>query len=533
MKSITVTVLGVVLVGWTAHSHAAAIPAELIHTNKARFRIPFRFDSAEMQSLGAREVRLYVSHDRGATWQHAETVTPQSGHFEFEPPGDGEYWFAVRTLDAGNELHPPRGVNEPGLKVIVDTSRPLLEISLSQPLPGRVEMSWKANDSHLNPSTLRLEYIQSGVDVWQNVNVVPDAAGRTSWSVPEGGFVAVRGSVSDLASNSGQSEQQIRIDPAGSSVPYSPPPSPREPIAMNISNGAGAVPNNGPARRDNPLATNPLGGDFWDGSRSQAPFFADEPSAHDVNEWNGGSEWSSQFVSNAPPSRPDVTQPRYPTSIGRNELGPKLVNSRKFEISYKVEDVGPSGVGGVELYITQDGGHKWYKYGHDPDRTSPFEIEVPHDGAFGFSIRVRSGQGLAADPPQPGEKPEVTVVIDKTPPLARSISAQQGTGSALDKVLVRWSVSEEHPAERPIHLAYATSPNGPWESISGWEPNTGRYIWKIAPGVPQKLYIRLTARDAAGNVSHVETPQPVVVDLSTPSARIVDVDAARGETGLH
>ena len=46
---------------------AAPIPTGPIHTANSRFRIPFRFDAAEMRRLGAREIRLFVSEDRGRT----------------------------------------------------------------------------------------------------------------------------------------------------------------------------------------------------------------------------------------------------------------------------------------------------------------------------------------------------------------------------------------------------------------------------------------------------------------------------------
>jgi hypothetical protein len=199
------------------------------------------------------------------------------------------------------------------------------------------------------------------------------------------------------------------------------------------------------------------------------------------------------------------------------------VNAEHFQIGYTVDDVGPSGVSSVELYITQDDGQKWYKYGDDPDRVSPFQVKVPTDGIYGFALRVRSGVGLVADPPQPGEKPLVVVVIDKTPPVVNIMPAQQGQGVSLNKILIRWTVDDDYLVDRPIALAYATHLGGPWEPISGWQPNTGSYLWTFGPGVPTKLYLRVTARDLAGNISRAESPRPVVIDLSKPSARIVNV----------
>ena len=95
---------------WLAHGEALAAPLpKPIATNKTRFRIPFKFDAAALQRMNARELQLHVSSDRGLTWELAQTLTPDGGKFEYQAPNDGEFWFAVKTLDGRNQLHPPTG----------------------------------------------------------------------------------------------------------------------------------------------------------------------------------------------------------------------------------------------------------------------------------------------------------------------------------------------------------------------------------------------------------------------------------------
>jgi hypothetical protein len=55
--------------------------------------------------------------------------------------------------------------------------------------------------------------------------------------------------------------------------------------------------------------------------------------------------------------------------------------------------------------------------------------------------------------------------------------------------------------------------------------NSGSHTWTVGAGVPAKIYLQITARDAAGNINQTVTPQPIVVDMSRPSARIVDVES--------
>jgi hypothetical protein len=203
----------------------------------------------------------------------------------------------------------------------------------------------------------------------------------------------------------------------------------------------------------------------------------------------------------------------------------RAVKSHRFEVNYRIDDVGPSGVSAVELFITQNNGQKWWKYGDDADKQSPFVVEVPEDGVYGFAIRVRSGAGLADDPPQPGEEPSVVIVVDRTPPTVQLHPIQQGAGGQMNKLTISWRIADDNPSDKPISLAYSANPNGPWEPICGWQPDTGSYAWTVGQGVPTRLYVRLVARDAAGNHSFVDTPQPLLVDLSKPTARIVDVES--------
>lgn len=513
---------GFLPVGGEMFCRAASIPTRPVYTNKPRFRIPFRYDAAEMQRLGAGEVRLYASNNQGRGWRQVQSVAPRKARFDFSAPGDGQYWFAVRTVDARGQLHPGGPVAQPGLMVIVDTTAPRFRIRLRQLEPGKVELHWSAEDDHLDPATLSLEYMQTGALKWNRVGIVPKANGRTSWSVPKGGFVAVRGSVKDLASNLATDQSQVQIEPASHVVPQPKIPDDySQPIAITHPPSA-------------PITAAPTAS----GSLPLLQRPAASPSITASPSTPRGTTFGP-VVSTTPPP---LSVPEFSTSSGgRNGVNGQLaswgngsptfsrgrvVRSKKFQIRYKVEDVGPSGVGSVELYISENDGGKWYKYGNDSDRRSPYEVVVPREGTYGFALRVRSGVGLAADPPQPGEKPAITVTFDKTPPVARLLPLRQGRGAAINKILIQWSVTDAFPTERSVSLSYAPAPNGPWQPIVGGQPNNGRYVWTIGQRMPQRVYVRLTARDAAGNRASVTSRQPVTIDLTRPSARIVDVQSA-------
>ena len=205
--------LAVVVGFFLIHSSAgAANLPNPTHTSKTRFRIPFKFDAVALKRMNAREVQLHVSLNQGETWELAQVLKPDGGKFEYNCSSEGEFWFAVKTLDGQNQLHPPRGSYETGLIVVVDHTQPLMDIVLQQTAAGRIQARWKASDSNLDINSLRLEYLAPNSKDWSHLDVVPRARGETSWNIGQTGIVSVRGSISDAAGNVAQSKVQIEID---------------------------------------------------------------------------------------------------------------------------------------------------------------------------------------------------------------------------------------------------------------------------------------------------------------------------------
>lgn len=484
----------------------AAGPAKPVVTNKQRFRIPFKFDADALQKMKARELQLFVTRNRGGNWEMAQSIPAQAGKFEFQAPADGEYWFVVRTIDGQGQAHPPGPTFEPGLMVVVDTQQPRFDLKLESLPAGKVQLSWQANDPNLDPASLRLEYMQPGSIDWQAVSVIPRNVGQTSWTCPQAGLVSVRGSISDLANNATTAENRLQVAGGGEAIPKPQIPDLRQPIATNPA----------PSLATNDIPSVP---EIQPAIPSPRPIQAMPP---------------GQFITTTPAQQPEITQDRWPATTstpapnsGGSHLATsrqRVVSTRAFQLGYKVDDVGPSGVGSVELFITQDNGRRWFRYGEDTDRTSPFDVKVNQDGEYGFTIRVHSGAGLANDPPTPGELPSMTVVVDQSPPALELLSVEQGRGADLNQIQIRWRTQDIHPSDKPISLYYSANPNGPWEPISTWRQDTGSFSWGVGPGVPAQIYIRVMSRDSAGNVAKVDSTQPLLVDLTRPSARIIDVE---------
>ena len=61
---------------------------------------------------------------------------------------------------------------------------------------------------------------------------------------------------------------------------------------------------------------------------------------------------------------------------------------------------------------------------------------------------------------------------------------------------------------------------GPWTPIASDLENTGSYNWRLDNRVPAQVFLRLEARDEAGNSGVYVSQQPVSLDRQRPQGRI-------------
>jgi hypothetical protein len=129
------------------------------------------------------------------------------------------------------------------------------------------------------------------------------------------------------------------------------------------------------------------------------------------------------------------------------------------------------------------------------------------------------------------------MVLDVTPPQI-DLYAPVSDPNAPDTLVVQWKATDRNFGDDPITLEWSDAPTGPWKPVAAnaTDPvvqatamgapvarrlaNTGQYSWKVPAGVPARVYLKATARDAAGNVKEVVTREPILVDLTKPKAKI-------------
>lgn len=473
-------------------------------TRQHAFTIPFRIEPARSPAEQPVEVQLHVSADQGATWEVASRVKPDKGSFVYRAPHDGEYWYAIRTVDARGAVK-PEGQLAAQLKVWVDTVAPRLDIIASRGEAGEIVVRWQAVDPHLKPSSFKLEYQSSPGAPWERVAVDsrPNAMRHTTsgeatwWPKAGSGNVTVRAEITDQAGNPALNQAVVKVDPQAADPPRSPG-----------SDKANAAPQGNTATNMSGAPDSGGANDEW---RHAAPA---EP--RDERAPRVAAQPVSQPVSQ--PKEAAVTASPLDFTVVPSGERARMVNVRNFELEYELASVGSSGVSKVELWGTRDGGRTWQVFGVDTDNKSPLDVKVDHEGVYGFRIAVVSGSGLGGQPPAEGDPADLWIGIDLSKPVGTLTGAEPSDDGS--ELVITWDAGDDALDVRPITLSFSESARGPWTPIASGLENTGSYTWHIEGKVPALVYLRLEIRDEAGNVTTIDRPEPVSLDRSKPEGRI-------------
>lgn len=522
---------------------------EPILIRQTEFGIPFKVDAPDQTP----QVQLMVSNDRGANWVGYQRQSARQDRFTFQARNDGEYWFAIRTFDSSGQPTDRSAFFQPELKVAVDTQTPVVALDVEALESGWVIAKWTVKDPAIDPRQISLAYQTTAVGPYQQVQVDASKAyqsngviaGETRWMpLATERVMLVRMEATDKAGNVGAAQQTISVplvarrpdwngvprqvpgtsggDPnslSAGNVPVDPfqqrraevPQAPKQPIPWPADNRisqmqeqasagqpGGQVPPASSFAQDNPAAAAPQG---------QGPF---RPANMKMEPPVANSTDPTQPP--APPARQHVGLPP--------GAEPQSINTKGFALNYGVETVGPSGVGQIELWVTRNAGETWEPGGVDPDRESPFDVEVQTEGVYGFRIVVEGGNGLTGRRPQPGDLADIWVNVDLSDPVVTITNVIYGEGPRVGHLDIGWSATDSYLIDRPISLFYASSMDGPWTPIVELIPNTGRHIWKITPEVPADIFLKATATDQAGNQGEFVLKRAIANDGLVPRGQI-------------
>ena len=480
-----------------------------VPSKQRAFRIPFNIDPADRPRY--KQVQLWASSDGGGRWEKVDTTTPDRPSFTFRAPRDGEFWFAVRTVDTKNRLFPADDVDvEPNMKVLVDTVPPQINLE-GLPRRGSVaSVRWEVVDDRLDLGSFLLEYQTIGASEWSQVPVrKPGRIGRETWDAGTAEPLKVRLSVADKAGNT-------------------------KAVTLTLPDGIPKGGSTSPSGELSDPTIPPPRGSFAssEGERSSpSPIPSGPPAIPGVG--TGSEPPDSSNVGNFNPFRANDSGGEGAPSPGQAaDVGnpPIQVANPRFGLKYEVDDPGPNGPAAVELFVTKDGGRSWYSRGEDQDRTSPFPVDLGGEGTFGLKLVAKSAANQGDQPPVPGEPPRTIVEVDSSGPDVK-LESVRVVGS---KAVITWQANDPHPAPRPVMISI--KPDGPnagdWQTITPSPiENTGQYTWLLPASCPPRLHFRVDVLDSLGNRGFAETSKTgaILVDRSKPKGRIIGLDPSHRE----
>ncbi|MFO0802952.1 MAG: hypothetical protein U0791_07490 [Gemmataceae bacterium] len=217
-----------------------------------------------------------------------------------------------------------------------------------------------------------------------------------------------------------------------------------------------------------------------------------------------------------------------------------VINAMHFDLNYQVEQRGPSGISRVDLWVTRDDGKSWVWWSKHEGRDPALKVNLgtssnsQPEGLYGFRLVPVSGAGLSDAAPTAGEAPDMRVIVDTTAPVVKIYPAIADP-NAIDALVLQWEATDKNFGDDPITLEWCEGPTGPWRpvamaansdtlgGIAKRLPNTGKHSWKVPAGLPPRVYLKVTAKDAAGNTTEQVTREPILVDLTKPRAKITGI----------
>jgi hypothetical protein len=529
------------------------------HVQTAQFKIPFNVESRGADPL---KVQLWVSADNGATWQSFGSVPAEAKSFDFRAAAEGTYLFKVATIDAAGTTYPNLG--QP-LRVQVDTTKPQAEIQADINEYGQLAVHIKVREEYLEPGTALLRMRSDQTTQWLDLPIelrkIEDAiySGQAVTDLPAGREVALVFSVKDRALNEGEA-----------TFAYNVPRTAAGARDMTLASNKNESPSNnsssrtlGPPPTTSPRITSLPGATRWNPtttappertatlpnrstpqaaapgavSRGQADLAAPgrltsngqlsleppqtineeiplpAPISDDTSTDGSFQQFTNralpfQLPADQAPTEPKLSQessPQEASTIGRAFH----CKTRAFSLDYSVEALGGSALADVELWGTEDGGRQWQKWGSDPDRVSPFDVQVGNDGLFGFRMVIVGTNGIVSNRPREGDSADVWINVDTNVPSIKITRAVYGEGPEDGLLVIDYSCQDGHLVERPIALAYSERPEGPWTEIATGLANSGLYLWKAHHTLPNKIYLKIECVDKAGNVGSHRLDLPI------------------------
>ena len=547
-------------------------PSDVRYANFRSLRVPVNVPPALQPKV--RELLLYASTDQGREWKHvAGPISSDKKEFAFYAPADGTYWLRVVRVNQDNVRDPDEMGLKRGpldMKLVIDTVKPIVKTIEAQRQGDDVFVTWEVQEANpdLSREGMQLEYQASDApsSQWSPIPCSTTLKGQAQFTPGHKHPLNIRLTVRDLASNQSYGIKElpgtiimtsgvVPQDGSGGAVLPSELNLPKQPMELDkqspiVPGGEKSLP-----KPEFPGTVLPPPLPMNDPSEKMvAPLLAkenprekvvadsrDPPPPIDPPKIAPPPFRESHLPSpgglSTPPREVPIDAKPIATAAASRKPLPALqyVNQHQVMLEYELRRVGPSGIGGIELWLTHDDGESWEPYAADEDvhgttvnnrQKRKFDLRDAKDrpfpdGVYGLTLVVKNRAGMGKKP-RPGDVPEIRIEIDTKPPIAQLMPPSADPQSP-DQVLLRWTAEDKNLTGTPISLDYAEKREGPWQPIAADLENSGRFSWKVSSSVPVQVYLRLRARDKAGNESAAITKDAQYIDFTEPEGALIGV----------
>ncbi len=544
--------------------------ADYYPINSRTIKLPIKYDK---DRKAIRQVKLHVARNGENTWYQEAAVPPDRDSFTYVAKEDGVYWFLMVEEDLqGRNIPADLTRQPPDLKVLVDTLPPRVQFTNVKRSGEEIVIEWFVDDKHPEENNTRVHFRPSASDsYWQEVTLPAGSKSGVRFPAGTTNPVIVRVTAYDAAGNKTEATRELggpnaaNTEVTSLSAPATPPVGTGIAVATNTvippqeNLGQGPLgpipptaPPVSPPTQHRTVVMDPAGGMMPVQNVIQNPAVPLSPQMGVVTTPQqtlptvdahtnlvttttmpgghmGGPTPVAVWTGPTTPAPPMVEMSRV-----------QVINYLNFDLGYELESRGPSGISRLDLWVTRDEGRTWLKWSqHDGKATNVrVNLNVPAnpqpEGAYGFKVVPVSGAGLSEKEPTSGDTPDMRVVVDVTPPLL-DLFPPTGDPTSPDTLVIQWKARDNNLGEEPITIEWSEKPTGPWLPVATAGDvvqvatavpqakrlaNTGNHAWRVPTGLPPRVFLRVTARDAAGNTKELITRDPILVDLVKPRAKI-------------
>ena len=554
-----VCLLGLLGRAWGEELPPAPRLPDLVRTTNTSFAIPFKVAPSQQADHAAARVLLQASKDLGATWEQAGEAGPEAGSIVYRAAADGEYWFRLRAIDGKGRQ---RGGEGPDMRVLVDAAAPRVTARVWRGNDGEIVCRYAAADDTLDLPKMVVEYQTKAEPTWKKIAAEAILSRESPahllgeeiwWAGEKVEALTVRISISDAGGH--RTVKQFTMEAADPGVDQGTlaaeigvPALPGQSSSAVVSASPPAPPTaNQLESRQEPqpgaatdVATVPPGGWAADTSgrwASEGPAAGAAPPAEAgqsrsvlARPVGTGSRAGLSNAGGRPEAGATAPPPLAPATPAIEAAAPgtvaralpteyrgrplQIVRSRRFTWEYEMQSDRPDTIPvRVELWSTSDGGVTWQRSAVDDDGQSPIDVTLPAAGLYGFRLEIVPDLPDAGGGPRSGEMPEGWIGIDDEPPQVEILEATRVKDTEPGGVLIRWAARDQILVPKSVRLIQSPSADGPWGTIAEGLEAQGEYRWQPERGTPARVFIRVEASDAAGNIGRGTTPEPVTVAM--------------------